>query len=64
MHGFMELITALVLCARSQYSVLSVSVRRVNVVFLTAGFKDGGKPCPKTRETAALHRGIQKTSRT
>ena len=30
----------------------------------STGFKDGGKPCPKTRETAALRRGIQKASRT
>ena len=52
----MALITALDLCARSQSS--SISVRRVNVVFSTAGFKGGGKPCPKIRETAALRRGI------
>ena len=44
--GFIALMTALVLCARSQDSFLPVSVRRVNVVFLTAGFKGGGKPCP------------------
>ena len=31
---FMALITALVLCARSQYIVMSVSVRRVDVVAL------------------------------
>ena len=48
---FMALITALVLFARSQDLVMSVSVRRVNVVFSTAGFKGGGKPCRKTRET-------------
>ena len=41
-----------------------VSVRRVHVVLSTAGFKGGGKPCHKTRETAALWRGIQKASRT
>ena len=41
-----------------------VSVRRVHVVLWTAGFKGGGKPCLKTRETAALRRGIQETSRT
>ena len=41
-----------------------VSVRRVHVVLWTAGFKGGGKPCRKTRETAALRRGIQETSRT
>ena len=58
--GFMELITAMVLRARSQDSVPSVSVRRVLVVFSAARFKGGGKPCPKTRETAAMQRGIQK----
>ena len=36
-----------------------VSVRRVHVVLWTAGFKGGGKACLKTRETAALRRGIQ-----
>ena len=61
---FMALITTLVLCARSQDLVMSVSVRRVHVVFSTAGFKGGGKTCPKTRETAALRRGIQDASRT
>ena len=61
---FMALITALVLCASSQDLVMSVSVRRIHVVLSTAGFKGGGKPCPKTRETAALQRSIQKTSRT
>ena len=35
-----------------------VSVRSVHVVLWTAGFKGGGKPCLKTRETAALRRGI------
>ena len=50
--GFMALImTALVLCARSQGSLLSVSVCRVNVVLPTAGFKCGGKTCLKTRKT-------------
>ena len=62
--GFMALVTALILCARSQGLYLSVSERRVHVVFSTAGFKGGGKPCRKTGETAALRRGIQKTSRT
>ena len=52
--GFMALITALVMCAMSQDSLLSVSVRRAHVVFSTAGFKVGGKPCPKAHETAAL----------
>ena len=48
--GFIELITALILWARSQDSLLSVSGRRVHVVFSTAGFKGGGRPCPKTRD--------------
>ena len=39
-----------------------VSVRRVHVVLWTAGLKGGGKPCRKTRETAALRRGIQERS--
>ena len=43
---------------------MSMSERRVHVVFSTAGFKGGGKPCRKTSETAALRRGIQKASRT
>ena len=60
---FMALITTLVLCARSQDLVMSVSVRRVHVVLSTLlDLKGGGKPCRKTRETAALRRGIQKTS--
>ena len=48
---FMVLITTLVLCARSQDLVISVSERRVHVVLSTAGFKGGGKPCHKTHET-------------
>ena len=44
----------MVSCARSQNSVLSVSVRSVDVVFLTAGDMGGGKPCRETSETAAL----------
>ena len=56
---FMALVTTLVLCAGSQDLVMSVSARRVHVVFSTAGFKGGGKPCHKTRETGALRRGIQ-----
>ena len=36
---FMALITAMVLCARSQDSLLSVSMRRVHVLFSTAEFK-------------------------
>ena len=35
--GFMALITAMVSCARSQDSLLSESVRRVQVVLLIAG---------------------------
>ena len=47
----MVLVSATVLCARSQEdSVLSVSVRRVHVVFPTAGFKGGGKLCSKIRD--------------
>ena len=41
---FMALITTLILCARSEDLVMSVSVRRVHVVLSTAGFKGGGKP--------------------
>ena len=69
--SFMTLITAMVLCARSQDSYcqcqcvgLSVYVRRVHVVISNAGFKGGGKPRPTTRETAALQRGIEKALRT
>ena len=47
---FVTLITAMVMCGRSQDSLLSVSVLRVHVVISTVGFKGGGKPCPKTRE--------------
>ena len=36
-------------------------VRRVHVVLSTAGFKGGGKPFRKTRETTALRRSIHKT---
>ena len=50
----MALTTALVLCAGFKDSLLSVPVRRVQVVFSIAGFKGGGKPCPRKRETAAL----------
>ena len=60
---FMALTTTLVLCSRSQDLVLSVSVRRVHVVFLTAGFKGGGKSCLNTHETTALRQGIQKKPR-
>ena len=61
--SFMALITALVLCDRSHDLLLSVSVHREHVVFSTAGFKGGGKSCPKTRETPALWRDIQNASR-
>ena len=57
--GFMALIATLVLCVRSQDSLMSVSVRSVHVVFSTAGFKGGGELRPETRETTALWRGIQ-----
>ena len=57
--GFMTLATALVLCARSLDSVLSMLVRRVLVVFSTAGFKGEGKPCLKTCETTALRGVVQ-----
>ena len=57
--GFMALEAAMmVLCARSQDSLLSVSVRRVHVVFSTTGFKGGGKPYHNTLEITALQRGI------
>ena len=52
----------MVLNTRCQDSLLSL--RRVHVVFSIDGFKGGGKPCPKTRETPALLGGIQKASRT
>ena len=51
---FMALITTLVLCARCQDSVLSVTVRRADALLSIALFKGGGKPRPKTRETATL----------
>ena len=41
--GFMGCITAMVLCTRSQDSVLSVSVRSVYMSY-SAGFKGGVKP--------------------
>ena len=55
----MALMTTLVLCARSQDLVMSVSLRRVHVVSSTAGVKDGGKLCRKTRETAALRDALK-----
>ena len=39
--GIMALIAAGVLCAKSQDSLLSVSVRRAHAVFFAAGFKRG-----------------------
>ena len=51
-YAFMVLITAMVLYGRSQDAVLSVSVLRVQVVSSTAGFKGGGKLCPKKCGTA------------
>ena len=54
------LIATMVLCARFQDSLLSVSVRRVHVLYSTAGFKGRGKPCRKIRETVAMRVGIQK----
>ena len=48
--SFTALITAMVMCAKSQDSLMSVSVRRVHVIFSTAELKGGGKPYPKTRE--------------
>ena len=44
---YMALVTTMVLYAGSQDSLLSASVRRVHVVFSTAGFKGGEKPCHK-----------------
>ena len=46
--SFMALLTAVVFYARSQDSFLPPSVCKAHVVFSTAGFKSGGKPCPKT----------------
>ena len=62
--GVMALIPAKVLCARSQCSILSVSLCRVRVASSTAGFKGGRNPCSKTCETTTLRRGIQKASHT
>ena len=36
----------------------------VNVITYGAEFKSGGKPSPKTRETVAVRRSIQKASLT
>ena len=53
----MALITAPVSCARSQDSLLSMSARKIHVVFSTTrplDIKGGGKPCRKTRKTIAI----------
>ena len=42
--GFMVIMTAMVLHARPDDSLILVSVRGVHDVFSTAGFKGGGKP--------------------
>ena len=46
-----------------QDSLPSASVCKVHVVTSNAGFKGGGKPCPKTREVAALRQGIREAAR-
>ena len=55
----------MVLYARSQDSLLSLSMRGLNIVlhstvfvFSTTVFKGGGRPCYKTCKIAALRRGI------
>ena len=53
---FMALVSTLVLCARSQDSLLSVSERRVHTVFSAVGFKGEGKPFAKTRESNTVER--------
>ena len=58
--GFMALITAMVVCAKSQRSLLSVSVRRVHVVFSAAGFNGEGEPCPKTGDTPRCREASRK----
>ena len=62
--GFMLLMPAVLLSTTLRDSLLSVLVRRIHVVFTIAGFKGGGKPCPKTHETATVRRDIQNPSRT
>ena len=59
---FMTLITATVLFARSQDNLLPVSMRWLHVVYSTTGFTGGGEQCHKTREIAAMLRGIQEGS--
>ena len=48
---FVAPITSMVWCARSQESLLSVSARRVHVVFSTSGFIGGGKRVVRRVET-------------
>ena len=59
MHGFYGASNCSSLVRQISGLSLSVSVRRVPVVFSIAGFKDGGKPRPKTRmETPANSRTL------
>ena len=59
----MVLVTAMVLCARSQDSLLLPSVRRMHIVFGIGVFK-GGKPRLNTLETTELRRRFLISSRT
>ena len=52
--AIMALITAMVLCARSRDSLVSVSPRRVHVIFSTTGFKGGGKPLVQSSTCSEL----------
>ena len=61
---FMALITRPTLVLFATYQDLVTSVRRVHVVFSTAGFKGEESRVVRRVTTAALRRGIQKTSRT
>ena len=61
---FVSLLAAMVLCGRSQDSLLSVSMCWVRVVFSTTGFKGGQKPCQKTLEKGAFWKGNHPVSRT
>ena len=49
--GFVSLRTSMGVYAKSQESLMLVSVRRVHVALPTAGFKGGGEPSVETRET-------------
>ena len=62
--GFMALKTALVLCAMSQDSLLSASVRRLHVVFSTAGLKGGESRVIRHVKPPSLPRVIKQASRT